>query len=142
MLAAKDFGAGFQFTAQTLRADGDATVTAHFQNGAHAPDVRPPRTLRRRAQHKTPFFFGEVPGGLRGRFYFTMDFLGVVMAAQFFEQRIGLRKGGDFFGGKKSGEPVLALSASVWALVRICFNRGETLHIRADAYQFEMTSLR
>ncbi len=107
MLTANDFGAGFLFDAQTLRADGDAAVAASFQNCAHAPDVRPPRRLSRRTQHKTPFFFGEVPSGLRGHFYFAMDFPGVVMAAQFFEQRIGLRKGGDFFGGKKSGQPVL-----------------------------------
>ena len=58
-------------------------------------------------QHEAPFFLGEVPGGLRGHFYFAMDFFGVVMAAQFFEQRVGLVERRDFFDGKKSGEPVL-----------------------------------
>ena len=107
MLAAHDFGAGRLFDAQTLRTDGDAAVLADFQEGAHAPDVRPPRTFGGGAQNKAPFFFGEVPGGLRGHFYFAMDFLGVVMTAEFFKQRVGLVERGDFFDGKKSGEPVL-----------------------------------
>lgn len=36
-----------------------------------------------------------------------MDFFGVVMATQFFEQRVGFFERGDFFGSEKSGEPIL-----------------------------------
>ena len=50
MEAENDFVSGRFFEAQTLGADGHASVAADFDWGAHTPDIRPPGTAGCRAQ--------------------------------------------------------------------------------------------
>ena len=59
MEAEDDFGAGWLFEAEAFGANGDAAIVADFDLGADAPDIRPPRTDRRGAQHGTLGF--QVP---------------------------------------------------------------------------------
>ena len=56
MEAEADFGAGWCFDPQALGADGDAAIVADAERGADTPDIRPPRTGGRRAQHGAFFF--------------------------------------------------------------------------------------
>ena len=71
------FGAGWFFDTQALRADGHAAIGADVDEGAHAPDISPPRATRGRAAERSVFPFwpdprpvagsGAVRDGLRGR---------------------------------------------------------------------------
>lgn len=49
MKAACDAGVRWLLDAQALGREGNATIWADADWGAHAPDVRPPRAARRRA---------------------------------------------------------------------------------------------
>ncbi len=100
MEAENDFVSGRFFDAQTLGADGHASVAADFDWGAHTPDIRPPGTAGCRAQNGSLFFFGVVPGAERGLAQFAMDFVGVVMVAQRVDVAIGFGQFGNFFTGE------------------------------------------
>lgn len=77
--AENDFGAGRMFEAQALGADGNAAIGADLDEGAKAPNVRPPGAARGGTQDGALFLFGEVPGLLRGQAEFAMDFMNVAM---------------------------------------------------------------
>ncbi len=64
MQAARDDGPARAPDPQALGADGDALVGADFGLGAQTPDVRPPRTVGSRAQHRVFFLEGKIPSGL------------------------------------------------------------------------------
>src|SRR6266478_987571 len=93
--------------AQALRADGDALIGADFGLGAQTPDVGPPRAVWRRPQDGALLLERQVPSGLRGGTQLAVDFFAVVMVAEFFEQRIGFRQGGDLLGREERWEPLL-----------------------------------
>lgn len=107
MEAEDDFVSRRFFDAQTLAANGDAAISADFERGAHAPDVRPPGTAGRGAQNGSFFFFGEVPGARRGLAQFAMDFVPVAMLAQGVDVLVGFRQFGDFFAGEIGGQTAL-----------------------------------
>ena len=107
MEAKHDFGAGRFFEAQALRADGDASVRADFDERAHAPDIIPPRTTRGRAQDRAFFFFGVVPGAERSLAQFAMDFMGVMVGAQGVDVLVGFIELRDFFTGKVGRQAAL-----------------------------------
>ena len=82
-MEAKDhLGFGWFFDAQSLRADGHATVAADLDGRAHAPDIIPPRATGCGAQHGALFLPGLVPGPLGGLAQFAMHFPGVAMRPQ------------------------------------------------------------
>ena len=54
-----DLGARRAFEAHALRADGNAPISAGFQGGAHAPNIRPPGTSGDGSQDGAFFFFGH-----------------------------------------------------------------------------------
>ena len=99
------FGGGLD--AKALGGDGNAAIVGDFDDGAFAPDERPPRTAWDGPQHGTFFFFGGVPGLLGFHLEFALEFVLVAMAAQVGDVRIGLREIGDVFAGEKGGEAVL-----------------------------------
>ncbi len=107
MQAEADFGAGRSFDPQALGADGDASVVTHAEEGALAPDLRPPRTRRDRTQDGAFFFQRRGPRLLRGRPQFALDFLGVVRVAQRVDGLVGFGEFGDFFAGEVGGPPPL-----------------------------------
>ena len=79
MVAEDDFGAGWLFEAEAFGANGDAAIVADFDWGADAPDLRPPRTDRRGAQHGTLGFQCRRPRRLRRLAQLPMHFLGIVV---------------------------------------------------------------
>ena len=79
MKAQNDFCAWGMFDAQTLSADGDATVRTHFERRADTPNVRPPRAARGWAQDGPFLFPGEIPGLLRGLVQLAMGFVDIAM---------------------------------------------------------------
>ena len=100
-MAAKDhLGFGWFFNAQSLRADGHATIAADLDGRAHAPHLIPPRAAGRGAEHGTLFLLGLVPGAGRGLAQFAMDFAGVAMGPQGVDGWVGDIDFGDFFTGK------------------------------------------
>ena len=107
MEATGDRGAAGALDGEALGADGDALVWADFGVGALTPDVRPPRTVWGGTQDGTSLRESQVPGGLRGGAQFAVAFLLVVMKAEFFEQGVGLREGGDVLGGEERREAFL-----------------------------------
>ena len=82
-------------------------IWADFGLGAQTPYVGPPRAVWSRTQDGAIFLERKIPSGLRGGTQFAMELFCVVMMAQFFEQRIGLRKGGDLLCGEKRWEALL-----------------------------------
>ena len=100
-MEAKDhLGFGWFFNAQSLRADGHATIAADLDGPAHAPHIIPPRAAGRGAERGTLFLLGLVPGPLRGLAQFAMDFAGVAMGPQGVDVWVGDIDFGDFFTGK------------------------------------------
>ena len=82
MQAQDYFGARRPFDAQALGADGDASIGAHFDEYANAPNIGPPGTARGRTQDGSFFFLGGIPSPLRGLAQFAMDLLGIAMVAE------------------------------------------------------------
>ena len=74
-----DSCAGRFFDPQALIADGHTSIATDSERGADAPDKSPPGATGSWAQDRSVFFFGGVPGTLRGLAQFAMDFLGVAM---------------------------------------------------------------
>ena len=107
MKAAGDAGAAGSFDAQALGADGDALIGTDFGWRTLAPDIGPPRALWSGPQDGALFLESKVPSGLRGGAQFAVDFLLVVVEAEFFEQGIGLRQGGDVLGGEERRQALL-----------------------------------
>lgn len=107
MEAACDGGVGWLLDAQALGREGHATVRADAGLRAHAPDVRPPRTTRRRAQDRAVFFPRQVPGGLRGGADLAVFLVRVVVEAKLLDEVVGFREGRDVFCGEESGETFL-----------------------------------
>lgn len=102
-----EFGFWGDRDAEALGSDGDAAIVGDFDDGAFAPDERPPRTTWDGTQHGTFFFFGGVPGLLGFHLEFAMEFVLVAMVAQVGDVGIGLREIGDVFAGEEGGEAVL-----------------------------------
>ena len=107
MQAEDDFGAGWNFQAEALGADGDATIVAGFDFRALAPNVGPPRTAWDGAQDGALFLFGGVPGLLRFHLEFAMDFVLVAVQAQGLHLWVGVFELGDLLAGEEGGEAVL-----------------------------------
>ena len=93
--------------AETLRADGDAAIGADFKGSAEAPDKRPPRAARDRAQDGAFLFLGQVPGLLRFHLEFTMDFMLVAVQAQMLDMRVGLVDVREVLTGKEGRQALL-----------------------------------
>ena len=111
--AVDDTRSGADARPQTFVADGDATVGADFQDGAHTPDVGPPGAARTGAQHAAFFALGGARGGVGGALEFAMDFVGVAVTAQIRQKRVGCGGRADRFGGEEGGQaalPVLVLA--------------------------------
>ena len=107
-MEAKDhLGFGWFFNAQSLRADGHATVAADLDDRAHAPHIIPPRAAGCGAERGTLFLLGLVPSPLRGLAQFAMDFVGVAMGSQGVDVWIGDIDFGDFFTGEAGGQAPL-----------------------------------
>src|ERR1700722_20373470 len=106
-------GARSDARAQSFMTDGHAPVGADFQRGAQTPDVRPPGAAGWWAQDRAIFPAGFLRGSIGSAAQFTMNFLGVAMATQIRQERVGGLRCGDVFGGEQSGEsalPVLVLA--------------------------------
>ena len=111
--AVKDACAGGHADAQAFVTDGHTSIGADLDRRADAPDVRPPRAARGRAQHAAGFALGGAGGGVGGALEFTMDFVGVAVTTQVRQERIGRGGRGDGFGGEERGQaalPVLVLA--------------------------------
>ena len=107
-MEAKDhLGLGWFFDAEALRADRHTTIAADLDGGAHTPHVIPPRTTRRGPQDRAFFFFGLIPGPLRGLTQFAVDFMGVAMRPQIGDVGIGRCDFGDLFTGEVGRESAL-----------------------------------
>jgi hypothetical protein len=120
-----DFGAGRLFEAQPLGADGHATVSAAFDDRAHAPHIGPPRTAWDGAQDGTLCFPGLVPGLLWGLPQFAMDFMRVAMRPQGIDVRIGHLDFLDLLTGEVGRQPALPLLVLAFDFA---FGVGRELH--------------
>jgi len=107
MEAKNHLGLGWFFEAQALRADRHATVAADLDDRAHAPHVIPPGATGCGPQDGAFFFFGLIPGSLRGLAQFAMDFMGVAMRPERGDLRIGRCDFGNLFTGEVGGEAAL-----------------------------------
>ena len=106
-------GAGAHAHPQTLVADGHAPVGSDLEHGAAAPDVRPPGAARHDPQNAALFPVRGARGGVGRARQFAMDFVGVAVAAQGGQERVGGFGRGDGFGGEEGGQaalPVLVLA--------------------------------
>jgi len=95
------------FDAQALGADGNAAVGADLEGRAKAPNIRPPRTARGRAQDRPFFFLGEFPCMFRGHAQFAMGFVGIAMESQSLDVWVGGFELGNLFAGEIGGKPAL-----------------------------------
>jgi hypothetical protein len=102
-----DFGGGRFFDPQALRADRHTPIAAHFEEGAHAPHIIPPRAPRGWPQDGAFFFSGLVPRSLRGLAPFAMDFVGVAIDPRVMDVRIGDCDFGDLLAGEVGREAAL-----------------------------------
>lgn len=107
VMAEDDFGVGRGLHTQTLCADGDPSVGADFDDGALAPDKRPPGTTRDGTENGAVFIFGGVPGLLGFHLEFAMEFVLVAVKTKGVDVRIGLMEVGDVFAGEVGGQAVL-----------------------------------
>ena len=107
MEAACDAGVGWLLDPQALAGESNAAVWTDAGLGADAPDVRPPRTARRRAHDGAIFFLSQVPGGLRGGADLAVFFVTVVVEAERFDEVVGFGDARDVFGGEEGGETFL-----------------------------------
>ncbi len=105
--AENDFGAWRPFNAEARGADGNPTIGRDLEGGAQAPNIRPPRAAWGWAQYGALFFFGQVPGALRGHAQFAVDFVGVAMEAQRLDLGVGHFEVGDLFAGEIGWQPAL-----------------------------------
>jgi len=101
------FGFRRFFDPQALRADRHAAIAADFDVGTHAPHIIPPRATWSWPQDGAFFFFGLIPGPLRGLAQFAMDFMGVARRPQVVDLRIGDFDFGDLFAGEVGGQTPL-----------------------------------
>ncbi len=133
MEAVNHAGAGDHTHAQTLVADGHAPVRADLERGAAAPDVRPPRAARHGPQHAALFALGDAGGGVGRALEFAMDFVGVAVAAQGRQERVGRGGRGDGFGGEEGGQaplPVLMLTFDLaLGLGRARVTQGDAIEV-------------
>ena len=104
MLAANDFGIGRDSEFEALSAQGDGAVWGDLDRGAQAPDVGPPRTGWDWAEHGAVLSQSLVPGGLGWGAQLAMDFMGVGVGAELFEQEVGAIPLADLVGGQQ-GRP-------------------------------------
>ena len=112
VLAMNQAAAGAGGDAQALGADGHTAVGADLATGAQAPDVRPPGAAGERAQGAAVFPLGQTQRGIGGAAQFPVDFLGVAVAAQGWQQGIGGGGAVDGFGSEERRQaalPVLVL---------------------------------
>ena len=105
--AENDFGALGIFQTDALGCDRNAAVGADFEAGSDAPNIRPPRAFGCGSQHRTLFFFGQLPGALWGLLKFAMGFVGVMVQAQSVDVGVGVLKFGDLFAGEIGWEAPL-----------------------------------
>ena len=85
-----ELDAGRFSQAEALRADRHASIRADFESCAQAPDIRPPRAALGRPDRRPVFFFGLIPGSLRGLAQLPMDFVRIVMRLLPVNMRIGV----------------------------------------------------
>ena len=97
------------FDSEALGADWHATVAAHLDDGAYAPDIIPPRAARRGTQDGAFFFAGLIPRLLGVLAQFAMDFLGVAMRPEGVNLRIGSSYFSDLFAGEVGGQTALPI---------------------------------
>ena len=108
MFAADEFGfrrAGLQ--SQALRARRYCPLEVHFNFGAQAPDVAPPRIARAGSQRAPLLPFGSRPRRPRGAAQFAMCFRLVVVLTQLVERGIGKRQRLDALCGEEGRQMVL-----------------------------------
>lgn len=99
--AVNDAGAGADADAEALGVDGHATVGADLEQGALAPDVRPPRAARSGAQSIAVFAQGGPGSGVGGAPEFAVDFVGVPVTPQFGQELVAGFGRGDAFRGEE-----------------------------------------
>ena len=64
-----------------LGSNWDPALWTDAHGSAEAPDIRPPGTVRNRAQSGALLRKSQIPGLLRRHFDFAVDFFGVVVFA-------------------------------------------------------------
>jgi len=105
--AADDGGAGWRVNRVSFGAEGDFAVVAHSNAGLLAPDIRPPRTLGRGADHGAVFGEGLAVGGVGRLSQFAVDFMLVGMRKELVEQVVGSDQFDEVFGGEEWNEAFL-----------------------------------
>src|SRR5882762_8092991 len=100
MEAEHDLAAWGFFQPQALGANRHSAIGSDLNEGAHAPDIIPPRATWHWSHDRTVFFPGLVPSPLGRLPQFAMDFVRVVVCAQVLDVLVGDGHLGDFFAGK------------------------------------------
>ena len=107
MEAKNDLGSLGMFEPDALGSDGNAAVGSGFEEGPHAPNIRPPGAARGRPQNGAFLFPGQIPSSLRGEFKFAMGLLGVAMKAQGIHVGVGFGQVVDLLAGEIGRQPLL-----------------------------------
>ncbi len=107
MKANHDFAADGVFEAEAVGANGNASVGADLEEGALAPNVRPPRATWGWAQDGAFFFACQIPSVLGSHLQFAVGFVAIAMAAQMVDVGVGDFDFLDLFAGEIGGQTAL-----------------------------------
>ena len=102
-----DFSTWGFFDPQALRADRPAAIAAHFDQGACAPHILPPRATRGWAQDGAFFVHGQFPGSLWGHAQLAVGLVGVAVESQSLDVRVGDLDLGDVLAGETEWQSAL-----------------------------------
>jgi hypothetical protein len=90
-----------------LVADGDFAVVADADASLLTPDIGPPRTGRRGADHGAVFRESLLVGGVRGLAQFTVNFVLIGVGHELIQEVVGAREFGDALGGQQRDQAFL-----------------------------------
>ncbi len=105
--ATDDRGTGWSVDGEALLTDWNFAIIAYTEAGLLAKDIGPPRALGRRSKHGTLFCVSLVPGRLWGCADFAVDFMGVGVVKELFEQGIGWFELDKIFSGENGRQTIL-----------------------------------
>ena len=95
------------FEPDAMGANRNTAVGSDFEEGPHAPDIRPPGAARGGSQNGSFLFPGQIPGSLSREFKFAMRLLGIAVESQGLDVHVGFGHLCDLLTSEIGRQPLL-----------------------------------